>query len=109
MDDDDLRQRFRELRARDARKAPPFDRVTRRRPTSRLRLLVAVVPVVAAAAGLIVWCGATKTASAPPMSASATPKIKVQQTQSVLPLDFLLVSTPISAHLDADPLQGLRP
>ncbi|MBX3225820.1 MAG: hypothetical protein KIT84_30415 [Labilithrix sp.] len=110
MNDEELRRRFAELKRADAERAPPF-RTTR--PPSRVNLLYAAIPALAAAAVLIVWCGAQTTASAPPATAlapapSPPPPPRVE-TAAALPLDFLLETAPTRVRLDADPIEGLRP
>lgn len=108
MNEDDLKRRFRELRARDARHAPRFEELTSPRPRRRSPLVV-ILPLVAAAAVLVMWCGATTTMRSAPASAVAVappPKPIRAQAPAALPLDFLLETTPISVHLDSE---GLLP
>jgi hypothetical protein len=107
MNDDDLQQRFRELRARDTKNAPSFEALTARRPR-RVSPLILLAPTLAAAAVLIVWCGSTRTASAPPPVAVDSPPPRAQ-APAPLPLDFLLETTPIRVSLDSDPTEGLAP
>lgn len=117
MNDEDLKRRFRELRARDAEKAPSFESLTARRPARRTSPLVVLAPMFAAAAVLLVWCGTTRTASKPSAVAfdsppPPTPLVKTN-APAALPLDFLLETTPIHVSLappgDSDPTQGLVP
>jgi hypothetical protein len=112
MNDEDLKQRFRELRARDAKNAPSFDALTAQRPR-RVSPLVLLAPTLAAAAMLIVWCGAARTASAPsPVafdSPPPPPAAAPSPAPAALPLDFLLETTPIHVSLDSDPTEGLVP
>lgn len=107
MNDDDLRRRFTELRREDAKDAPPFEQLTRRRPAGRLRVLFAAVPVIAAAAVLVVWCGPAARRSAP--VAVQPPRARVHHAAAALPLDFLLESAPARVRLDIDPTQEFRP
>ena len=109
MNDDELKQRFRELRARDARHAPSFEKLTAKRPR-RVSPLFVVTPVFAAAAALLLYCGTTTTAKRAPASAVAyeppPPPSVHAQAPAPLPLDFLLETSPISVHLDSE---GLLP
>jgi hypothetical protein len=110
MNDDDLKQRFRELKARDAKNAPSFDALTAKRPR-RVSPLILLAPTLAAAAVLVVWCGAARKASAPPPVAFDSPPPTPTQAHAPapLPLDFLLETTPIHVSLDSDPTEGLVP
>lgn len=112
MNDDDLRRRFGELRKEDAKNAPPFPQLIARRPRPPVSVLVAVVPVVAAAAVFVVWCGASTTMRSPsaaPVAAAPRIIIRPAPAAAALPLDFLLESAPSRVRLDADALEGLRP
>ena len=44
MNDDELRERFGELKKRDARTAPAFEKLVAKRPKSRAPLLIALSP-----------------------------------------------------------------
>ena len=109
MNDEELKQRFRELRARDARHAPSFDRLTAKRPR-RVSPLFVVTPVLAAAAALLLYCGSMPTAkrAASPVAAYEPPPPPPVRAQapSPLPLDFLLETSPITVRLDSE---GLLP
>ena len=114
MNDDDLEKRFRELKRHDARRAPTFEATIAKRPASRtgarVRPLFAVVPIVAAAAVFIVWCGTSMNkASAPPPPVAAVaraPRIHVQ-ARAAMPTDFLLDTAPVSVSFDTS--SGLLP
>jgi hypothetical protein len=111
MKDDDLRKRFSELKRSDAQNAPPFEKLVAKRPRARVPMFVAIAPVVAAAAVVLLWCGASITerkAEAPMAAARPMPPIQVQAAAE-LPLDFLLDNAPVTVNLDADPLRGLKP
>lgn len=121
MNDDELKTRFRELRREDAKTTPSFEKLTRVRPR-RWSPLVVLAPALAAAAGLLLWCGVASvtTSSAPVAVAPARPPPPSPQGQvassrrhagapAALPLDFLLETTPIHVRFDADPTEGLRP
>ena len=108
MNDEDLKRRFRELGARDAKNAPSFEALTAKRPR-RVSPLVVLAPTLAAAAVLVIWCGSVRTASAPP-SSSPSPRLEAKvEAPAALPLDFLLEATPIRVRLDSDPTEGLVP
>ncbi|HVH42046.1 MAG TPA: hypothetical protein VM925_06870 [Labilithrix sp.] len=108
IDDDELRRRFAELRRKDAKNLPPFEALTARRARARVRVLVAVVPLVAAAAVFVLWCNVAERSSSMVAAPVAVPRPR-PQAPAALPLDFLLESAPASVHLDADPIEGLRP
>jgi len=108
MDEDELRGRFRELRAHDAKRAPRFDALTAKRPARSVRLLFTAAPLVAVAAVLLLWCGTQNHAAAPVASAPRPPKPRLHAA-AALPLDFLLENAPVSVRLDANPIEGLRP
>lgn len=112
MNDDELKRRFGELKARDAGGAPPFEALIAKRPRRKTPLFVVMAPVVAAAAAFLLWCGTSltvrsKVASAPVAAVQAPPSIRVQAAAE-LPLDFLLEQAPITVNLDADPLRGMK-
>lgn len=111
MNDDDLRRRFGELRQEDAKQMPPFAQLTARRPRRRVHVLFAAVPVIAAAAVFIVWCGtATTMRSAPaPVAVQPVPRVRRPPVAAALPLDFLLEAAPSRVRLDVDSIEGLRP
>lgn len=110
MNDDELKKRFGELKRQDAKNAPPFERLVAKRPRAPIPLFVKVVPVFAAAAAFLLWCGSatmrSKESASAPVSAAA-PTIRVEAAAQ-LPLDFLLDSAPITVNLDADPLRGMK-
>lgn len=113
MNDDDLKKRFAELKRGDAANAPPFDALIAKRPRARIPLVVKVMPVFAAAAVFLLWCGATsmsrkEMAAAPAGAVTRPPHIQLQAA-AALPLDFLLDNAPVTVNLDADPLRGLKP
>lgn len=102
MNDEELRRRFRELKALDAKRAPSFDKLTAKRPR-RIPKLVVLTPVLAAAAGIIVWCGGSMNAKqAAPIALDVPPPAATIRVgaPAALPLDFLLETTPIRVHLD---------
>jgi len=105
-DDDELRARFRELKAHDARTAPSFDALLQRpRRTARARSpLVIVLPVTAALAlaAALLLVVSFQSDTSPAASASS----RVQQGGEVaaariepLPLDFLLTNTSVSGAM----------
>lgn len=116
MNDEDLRKRFGELKRADAAGAPAFDELVARRPRPRKKapLFVAFAPVLAAAAVFLLWCGTRmnaekRVASTAPVSA-ARPVMPIRvEAATELPLDFLLDDAPVTVHLDADPLRGMKP
>lgn len=132
-EDEELRRRFGELRARDARKAPPFETLARAGKPKRTRspwaVVAAVTPLAAAAAVLVLWCSTQKmsanapSAAAPPPppiaageSAASTPAaVAVADGKSVTPpahdpapLDFLLDLPGSSALAAASDLEPTR-
>jgi hypothetical protein len=66
-DDDPLKHAFEALRREDARRAPSFEAVTKKRVRRASPWMVALpaASALAAAAVLVVWCG-TSTMNAPP-------------------------------------------
>lgn len=99
--DDELRARFAELRREDARRAPDFGamRAAPRPVRSPLRWALPVVAVAAAAAIVVVRCGASElTASAPASAPAAASAPELDPA----PLDFLL-ETPGSDALARTP------
>ena len=102
MNDEQLKRRFRELKALDAKRAPTFEKLTAKRPR-RIPKLVVLTPVLAAAAGIIVWCGGSMSAKqASPIAIDAPPPARTIRVgaPAALPLDFLLETTPIRVQLD---------
>ena len=94
MTDDDLKARFAELKKHDERGAPDFATMWRAPRTARSRWrLVVPIASVAAAAMLMLWCGA-------------------RVALDPAPLDFLLETPPGDSHaallssLDSNPLAG---
>jgi len=125
----ELRQRFLELKRHDQRRAPDFDKMrTARRPARSPWRSIVPAASLAAAAMLMMWCGAKTAltgASSPEAVAPAAAPAPVLGTASEAapvagetgafdpaPLDFLLDvpgSAPRSARalgLDSNPLQG---
>lgn len=115
MNDDELKKRFRELRAREAARAPSFEKLTAQRPW-RVPPMVVIAPALMMAAGFVLWCGVAQDAPARaprgPLAVD-TPSLRRPPARAsapaALPLDFLLESTPITVHLDSDPTEGLLP
>jgi hypothetical protein len=104
MNDDELKKRFGELKRHDAKRAPTFEAtLAAKRPQSigaRVRPLLAVVPIVAAAAVFVFWCGTANKASAPaPTAVARAPRVRVQ-AQAAMPTDFLLDTAPVAVRLD---------
>jgi hypothetical protein len=113
MNDDELKKRFDELKRHDARRAPTFEAtIAKKRPQSigaRIRPLFAVVPIVAAAACLVFWCGTANKASAPaPTAVIRPPRIRVQ-AQAAMPTDFLLDTAATMTVVRLDTSSGLLP
>lgn len=109
MNDEELKRRFHELRARDAKRAPRFDALASPRPR-RLSPLVLLAPALAAAAGFVLWCGVSRNQAAPVAVEAPPPPPPIRmQAPAALPLDFLLETTPIRVQLDSDPTEGLTP
>lgn len=99
-DEDDLRVDFARLRRVDARRTPSFD-VLRKAPKVRpLRpVVLAVLPLVAAAAALLLVCS-RPTENEPPQSSAAPADVTLAVAhEAPLPLDFLLQTHGASAGL----------
>ncbi len=116
MTDDDLKARFAELKKHDERGAPDFATMWRAPRTARSRWrLVVPIASVAAAAMLMLWCGARvalDTAASAPPSARAPASRGEAVALDPAPLDFLLETPPGDSHaallssLDSNPLAG---
>lgn len=121
--DERLRARFAELRDRDERRAPDFHRMwTAPRAIRSPWRLVVPATTLAAAAVLVLWCGArtmTLESSAPQAAApaaapppAAAPALAAGETSfDPAPLDFLLdvpgtAPRSVRATFDSNPLQG---
>jgi hypothetical protein len=94
-DDERLRKTFDKLRADDARRAPSFESVRRKRGrrTSPWAVVVPLASAMAAAAVFVVWCN---TPDDRPAASAAAPAAVAQGGESAppvddAPLDFLLV------------------
>jgi hypothetical protein len=133
IDDDELRKRFAELKRHDARKAPDFAKMMdmdapRPKKRSPWRVVVGVASL-AAAAMVVVWCGAqsmmqsdSSSASAPVVAAAPTPtkaaggedrekdnKIATHSAPDPMPLDFLLEmpsSRGVTTSIGSNPIKG---
>ncbi len=116
-----LRTRFQELAAHDRRNAPDFAKMwTAPRPIRSPRRIVASATTLAAAAMVLVWCGAhsmvspSESAPAAAPAAAAAPVLGDRGDEAALdpaPLDFLLDvpgSAPRSARIsfDSNPIHG---
>ncbi len=113
-DDERLKETFDKLRAEDARRAPSFESV-RKKKRPKLSFLVVAVPLVTAAAVLFLVVRSTEMRSAP-VSAAAAPNAESaagEKTVAVVaappappaetaPLDFLLDVSPFHGTPDFD-------
>jgi len=93
---------FAKLRAEDADKVPPFEAMWRPRPKRASRWWLAApaagVPVLAAAAVMILWTAAPST---PAVTSAATTPVQAI-TLDPEPLDFLLDSPSLASAPDFD-------
>lgn len=112
MNDDNLRARFAELKRRDAKSAPPFERMWHAsRPKRSPRGVVAVVvPIAAAAAAVVLWFGAGSEPAPAPAAVSVSKAAPVSEAVVLdpAPLDFLLdmPNRGVRAATASDPLAG---
>jgi hypothetical protein len=99
MNDDELREMFQAQRRDDARRAPGFRAMWKKRqPRSAWRLVGAIASVAAAAAVLVVWCRSPEEPQVGRKLGSITEQPRLIAVQwDPAPLDFLLETPGIAA------------
>lgn len=98
-DDEKLKEEFARLRSVDARRTPSLKALTRPPKARPLRpAVLAVLPLVAAAAALLFVCNGP-TRSEPPMQATVAASTPPAPEDEPLPLDFLLQTHVASTDL----------